>query len=700
MRLCCVTEVRSAGCPYVRVLSCRTQTLEPERRVMLTVNIRERDGGERRLVFGTEEVTVGRAKGSDILLPRNNISKRHARFVDRDDKVVLVDLRSTNGTYVNGRRITAPEVIGPKDKIYIGDFVMKVESVKSPQHEHTMPQSPVSETAMMDPAPLDERGEDAQAAEAPTAAEELEAPEASSAPEAPEPVETPEALEIDDQAESMSADSGALEIPSEEVVAGPSTDPGQAASEVAAEPEEPSITPEDIFNDEVEEATAALDLEELGISPDEAEEVALAPTQHRGIEEEDQGSEDSGAGDDEATEAIAVASAPEEAPEAGDDDGAADDDIAFEEFEIDLEGDDDYEPLDPSDDPPTRQAPAPAPVVEADAAPDTAPATTPEPTPVTTPEPPPVTREDAPPLTHEAIDAMLGDVTVDGIQINSPRSVAVRRGHAVTMTPGAFESQEVLQALAESLAKRAGFDELPGHILEGSLPDGIALQIIPTSVAPEGPIVTLNRATEISVSTSDLVDNGTLTDPIKEALEEAIKARKNVVVVSARAEGRSTMLSALAHLIPADASVAMVSDTSEVALPQANAMRLNKGALRHAGESLLDVVPGLDTDRVLIDPLSAEDVVEFIGLALGGNDGMLVTFQGRTANAVLRRMSLAVELAVGAALGERARDMVAEAVDLIVVIDHADDGIVVREVITVEDSGPSGFRTSEILAYS
>ena len=117
---------------------------------MLTVNIRERDGGDRRLVFGTEEVTIGRAKGSDILLPKNNISKRHARLVDRDDKVVLVDLRSTNGTYVNGRRITAPEVVGPKDKIYIGDFVLKVEAVKSPEHEHTMPQEPVSETAMMD----------------------------------------------------------------------------------------------------------------------------------------------------------------------------------------------------------------------------------------------------------------------------------------------------------------------------------------------------------------------------------------------------------------------------------------------------------------------------------------------------------------------------------------------------------------------
>ena len=159
-------------------------------------------------------------------------------------------------------------------------------------------------------------------------------------------------------------------------------------------------------------------------------------------------------------------------------------------------------------------------------------------------------------------------------------------------------------------------------------------------------------------------------------------------------------MSALSHLIPAEARIALVEDTHEVSVPQRNTIRLDKGALRNAGESLLDIVPQLDADRVLIDPISAEDVVEFVGLALGGHDGLMVTFQGRTATAVLRRMSLAVELAVGAALGERARDMVAEAVDLIVVIDHADDGIVVREVITVDDSGPSGFRTSEILAYS
>ena len=94
---------------------------------MLTVTIREKDGGERRLVFNQEEVTLGRSDGCDIVLPKNNISKRHARFVDKEERVVLVDLRSTNGTYVNGRRITAPEVLNTSDKVYIGDFVLLVD---------------------------------------------------------------------------------------------------------------------------------------------------------------------------------------------------------------------------------------------------------------------------------------------------------------------------------------------------------------------------------------------------------------------------------------------------------------------------------------------------------------------------------------------------------------------------------------------
>lgn len=93
---------------------------------MLTLAIREKDGQERQLTFDKTEVTIGRATGSDIVLPRSNISKRHARLVDQLGEIVVVDQRSTNGTYINGRRITAPHILKPDDKIYIGDFVIRI----------------------------------------------------------------------------------------------------------------------------------------------------------------------------------------------------------------------------------------------------------------------------------------------------------------------------------------------------------------------------------------------------------------------------------------------------------------------------------------------------------------------------------------------------------------------------------------------
>src|SRR5260221_9375018 len=94
---------------------------------MFTILIQEKGGEQRRMVFNKPEVTIGRVQGNDIVLPKGNVSKRHARIVLKDGKFIIVDLKSTNGTYVNGRKITSPLVIKETDKIYIGDFIMGVD---------------------------------------------------------------------------------------------------------------------------------------------------------------------------------------------------------------------------------------------------------------------------------------------------------------------------------------------------------------------------------------------------------------------------------------------------------------------------------------------------------------------------------------------------------------------------------------------
>lgn len=92
-----------------------------------SIVIHEKGGTERREVFETSEVSVGRVQGNHIVLPKGNVSKRHARLLYRDGRFIVTDLNSTNGTYVNRRRIAQATIVREGDRIYVGDFVLRIE---------------------------------------------------------------------------------------------------------------------------------------------------------------------------------------------------------------------------------------------------------------------------------------------------------------------------------------------------------------------------------------------------------------------------------------------------------------------------------------------------------------------------------------------------------------------------------------------
>ena len=94
---------------------------------MYAVVITDEGGARRRLDFSKPELTIGRVQGNDIVLAKRNVSKQHARLTLKDDHAVVVDLNSTNGTWVNGRKITSPHPLKQGDKIYIADFILTLE---------------------------------------------------------------------------------------------------------------------------------------------------------------------------------------------------------------------------------------------------------------------------------------------------------------------------------------------------------------------------------------------------------------------------------------------------------------------------------------------------------------------------------------------------------------------------------------------
>src|SRR6202167_4491419 len=100
---------------------------------MFTIVISEKGGAERRESFEKNEINVGRVQGNDLMLPKGNVSKHHARLLYRDGRFIVTDLKSTNGTYVNGRKISQATIVREGDKIYIGDFVLRLETADAQQ---------------------------------------------------------------------------------------------------------------------------------------------------------------------------------------------------------------------------------------------------------------------------------------------------------------------------------------------------------------------------------------------------------------------------------------------------------------------------------------------------------------------------------------------------------------------------------------
>jgi hypothetical protein len=88
-----------------------------------------REGSVRREVpLTAEPVTVGRDPKNDIVLDDRRVSRRHAEVRLRLGRYTLYDLQSTNGTFVNGRRI-AEMVLSHDDHITIGgaELVVRLE---------------------------------------------------------------------------------------------------------------------------------------------------------------------------------------------------------------------------------------------------------------------------------------------------------------------------------------------------------------------------------------------------------------------------------------------------------------------------------------------------------------------------------------------------------------------------------------------
>src|ERR1700712_4075951 len=90
---------------------------------------------ERRIDLREGEVPLGRSRGCGVVLRDPSVSRGHALLSVRQGRVTLQDLRSSNGTYVNGKRLDKETVVEDGDRLVIGETELFLRRVRAGQAE-------------------------------------------------------------------------------------------------------------------------------------------------------------------------------------------------------------------------------------------------------------------------------------------------------------------------------------------------------------------------------------------------------------------------------------------------------------------------------------------------------------------------------------------------------------------------------------
>jgi FHA domain len=74
----------------------------------------------------TAQLLIGRGSACDLVIEHQTVSRRHAQLFFREGRWIVIDLRSTNGTYINGSRVRRSQLL-PGDELAFGGETLRVD---------------------------------------------------------------------------------------------------------------------------------------------------------------------------------------------------------------------------------------------------------------------------------------------------------------------------------------------------------------------------------------------------------------------------------------------------------------------------------------------------------------------------------------------------------------------------------------------
>ncbi len=292
---------------------------------------------------------------------------------------------------------------------------------------------------------------------------------------------------------------------------------------------------------------------------------------------------------------------------------------------------------------------------------------------------------------------LLEDESVTEVMIN-PDAVFAERGGRLEAVPRVRVTPMQVRQAALAIARGLGDDiseERP--LLDARLPDGsrIAAALPPCSFG--GPAMTIRKFGRRRLSLADLAHTGSVPPAAEAAAREAAEQRRNILVSGGTGTGKTTLLAAVAALVPQDERVIVIEDTVELPLGHPNALRF---AARRSAEGIpavtvRDLVRAAlrhRPDRIVVGEVRGEEAWDLIQALNTGHGGSLTTLHASSAYNALKRCASCV-LQAGTGLPyEAVQDLIGDVIDLVLHLERHGGRRCVTEALWVEGFDPAARR--------
>jgi pilus assembly protein CpaF len=294
------------------------------------------------------------------------------------------------------------------------------------------------------------------------------------------------------------------------------------------------------------------------------------------------------------------------------------------------------------------------------------------------------------------IQHLILDPEISEIMVNSPTHVFIEKHGVISQVGDIKLPIDQLRVAVQNIARSLGddiSDEKP--ILDCRLPDGSRVAAVLPPCSIQGITLTIRKFNTRSFTITDLIRIGTFTAELADILENAVLARKNILISGGTGTGKTTILNILTDFIPEDRRLLVIEDTAEIHIRKPNVVRFE--ARRRQADNipavtirdLLKASLRHRPDTTILGEIRGEEAFDLLQALNTGHSGSLSTIHANSAALALSRLASCV-LQSGIDLPFKAiKANIGDSINLLVHIERRHAQRYIAEVLELAGYSPS-----------